>query len=242
MRRLVTYVCLIVPLLLEAQEMDCSIEGARDLMLRHSAALKAADAGVQMARKERGRVNALWWPQLQAEGAYMHLSERVEVRQPLSYYTDPLKADVQRIVPGEELVTGLLDRVGQYITPKIIKIFKILLPTTFPTAISAVPFNAAVILTAASGALVPMATMVRPTTNCGIPIFLAIPEVPSTNQSAPFINIANPKTNNNICKKIMIILLCFACCSSCFVFQIIVYKKYNILCITMKNFTSFEGL
>ena len=114
MRRLVTYVCLIVPLLLEAQEMDCSIEEARDLMLRHSAALKAADAGVQMARKERGRVNALWWPQLQAEGAYMHLSERVEVRQPLSYYTDPLKADVQRIVPGEELVTGLLDRVGDY--------------------------------------------------------------------------------------------------------------------------------
>ena len=51
------------------------------------------------------------------------------------------------------------------VTPKMIKIFKILLPTTFPTAIFAVPFNAAVILTAASGALVPIATMVRPTTN-----------------------------------------------------------------------------
>ena len=83
-------------------------------MLQHSASLKAADAEVQMARRERQRVNALWWPQLQAEGAYMHLSERVEVRQPLSYYTDPIKADVQRIVPGEQLVTGLLDRVGQY--------------------------------------------------------------------------------------------------------------------------------
>lgn len=95
-------------------QIRCSIDEARDLMLQHSASLKAADAEVQMARRERQRVNALWWPHLQAEGAYMHLSEKVEVRQPLSYYTDPIKADVQRIVPGEQLVTGLLDRVGDY--------------------------------------------------------------------------------------------------------------------------------
>ena len=97
-----------------AQDIELSIDESRDLMVQHSASLKAADAEVQMARRERQRVNALWWPHLQAEGAYMHLSERVEVRQPLSYYTDPIKADVQRIVPGEELVTGLLDRVGDY--------------------------------------------------------------------------------------------------------------------------------
>ena len=97
-----------------AQDIELSIDESRDLMVQHSAALKAADAEVLMARRERQRVNALWWPQLQAEGAYMHLSERVEVRQPLSYYTDPLKADVQRIVPGEQLVTELLDRVGDY--------------------------------------------------------------------------------------------------------------------------------
>ena len=100
--------------MLAAQSVTYSFEEARGLMLQHSAALKVADAEVQIARRERQRVNALWWPQLQAEGAYMHLSEEVEVRQPLSYYTDPLKEEVQRIVPGEELVTGLLDRVGEY--------------------------------------------------------------------------------------------------------------------------------
>ena len=100
--------------MLAAQSVTYSFEEARGLMLQHSAALKAADAEVQIARRERQRANALWWPQLQAEGAYMHLSEEVEVRQPLSYYTDPLKEEVQRIVPGEELVTGLLDRVGEY--------------------------------------------------------------------------------------------------------------------------------
>ena len=107
-------VCLAVALPLVAQQVSCSIEEARSLMLQHNASLKAADVEVQIARREQQRVNALWWPQVQAEGAYMHLSEKVEVRQPLSYYTDPAKEYVQSIIPGEELVTGLLDRVGQY--------------------------------------------------------------------------------------------------------------------------------
>ena len=50
-------------------------------------------------------------------------------------------------------------------SPKITKIFIMLLPTTFPIEIPAFPLSAAVILTAASGALVPIATMVRPTTS-----------------------------------------------------------------------------
>ena len=114
MRSVMVSVCLAVALPLVAQQVSCSIEEARSLMLQHNASLKAADVEVQIARRERQRVNALWWPQVQAEGAYMHLSEKVEVRQPLSYYTDPAKEYVQSIIPGEELVTGLLDRVGQY--------------------------------------------------------------------------------------------------------------------------------
>ena len=81
--------------------------------------------------------------------------------------------------------------------PRIIKIFKILLPTTFPTVMPALPFKAAVILTAASGALVPMATIVRPITNCGMPNLSAIPDVPSTNQSAPFTSSTKPSANNS---------------------------------------------
>mgnify|MGYP006974352277 CR=1 FL=1 len=48
--------------------------------------------------------------------------------------------------------------------PKIIRMLRILLPTIFPIVISALPPHAAVILTAASGALVPIATIVRPIT------------------------------------------------------------------------------
>ena len=49
-------------------------------------------------------------------------------------------------------------------------------------------------LTAASGALVPKDTIVRPTTNGGIPNALAILDAPSTKRSAHFINNTKPIT------------------------------------------------
>ena len=78
------------------------------------------------------------------------------------------------------------------VIPRIIRMFKILLPTTFPMVIPALLFNVAVILTAASGILVPIATIVRPITSCGIPSLFAMLAAPSTNQSAPFTNIKKP--------------------------------------------------
>ena len=60
------------------------------------------------------------------------------------------------------------------------------------------PFNAAVTLTAASGALVPNATIVSPINNDGILNFLAIDDAPDTNPSAPLINNKNPINNNVI--------------------------------------------
>ena len=85
------------------------------------------------------------------------------------------------------------------VTPRITSIFIILLPSTFPTVIPAPSGdNAAFMLTAASGALVPIATMVRPTTISGILHFTAILDAPSTNISAPFIINTKPSTNNSI--------------------------------------------
>lgn len=104
----------IVAVPLCAQQVAYSFVEARDRMIQHNAALKAAESDVQIARRERQRVRALWWPQLQAEGMYLHLSERVEVREPLSQFTDPAKAYIQSLLPDEQLVTGLLDRVGEY--------------------------------------------------------------------------------------------------------------------------------
>src|SRR5699024_8282872 len=84
--------------------------------------------------------------------------------------------------------------------------FKILLPTLLPMEISELPLIAAIILTVASGALVPKATIFKPTSNGEISIKWAIADAPSTKKSAPFINKTNPITSNI---SAMIYLLCF---------------------------------
>ena len=61
--------------------------------------------------------------------------------------------------------------------------------------IPAFPEVAAVILTAASGALVPIATMVRPTMTEGIFKCFAMDEEPSTNKSAPLTRNTKPSIN-----------------------------------------------
>ena len=79
--------------------------------------------------------------------------------------------------------------------PKIKKVLAMLLPIMFPNARSEALFSPAVTFTKNSGADVPNDTMVRPITTCDIPKRKAIDEAPSTNRSAPLINITNPITN-----------------------------------------------
>ena len=97
-----------------AQELVYSFADAKEHLLRASNVLKVAAAEEQIARKEQEKASSLWWPHIQADGMYAHLSERVEVRQPLSRYTDPAKAYIRSIFPSEQLLSGLLDEVGQY--------------------------------------------------------------------------------------------------------------------------------
>ena len=54
------------------------------------------------------------------------------------------------------------------VQPTIIRVLNVLLPTTLPMAMSALPFRAEDMLTVSSGAEVPKATMVSPMTMDGI--------------------------------------------------------------------------
>ena len=68
-------------------------------------------------------------------------------------------------------------------------------PRTLPTAISLAPWSAAVTLTASSGAEVPNATMVRPTSSGDTPSRRASADAPATNLSAPHTSSAKPRTS-----------------------------------------------
>ena len=81
-------------------------------------------------------------------------------------------------------------------TPTTTRPLKRLEPITLLIAISLLPASAALTLTEASGALVPIATIVSPIITLGTFIILASDELPSTKKSAPLINSTNPMSSN----------------------------------------------
>lgn len=104
----------------------CGATGAeaqrRELTLSFEQALEMADTTrtmriaaqqVEQAETERRRLNAYWYPQITAAGSYVRMANAIEVKERLSTFTEPLKDFIQSAVPGEELVTSLLDRLGR---------------------------------------------------------------------------------------------------------------------------------
>ena len=104
------------PLSLQAQKGKhfLTLQEATELMNRNNPTLQMADKAVGIARGERQKLNAFWYPMLNASGMVVHLSNKVEVKQPLNTYTDPAKEWIQSVIPGEQLISSILNQVGNY--------------------------------------------------------------------------------------------------------------------------------
>ena len=104
------------PLSLQAQKGKhfLTLQEATELMSRNNPTVQMADKAVSIMRGERQKLNAFWYPMLNASGMVIHLSNKVEVKQPLNTYTEPAKEFVQSILPGDNLITSILDQVGSY--------------------------------------------------------------------------------------------------------------------------------
>ena len=81
------------------------------------------------------------------------------------------------------------------VRPAINAVLQMMEPKAFPAAIAAEPSKAAVVETNTSGNVVPILTIVAPTTICGIPSFLAIATAASTSLSPPRQINASPTKN-----------------------------------------------
>ena len=81
--------------------LSLSYDDALQMLQKGNQSLKIADKGIEAARTERDKLNALWYPSLQGAGTYVHMSEKIEVKQPLSQFTDPAKDFVHDIIPDE---------------------------------------------------------------------------------------------------------------------------------------------
>ena len=65
------------------QGVEISFEQAVGLINSGNKSLKIADQEVDWAESERQRLNALWYPQVSATGAYAYLGNRIEVKESL---------------------------------------------------------------------------------------------------------------------------------------------------------------
>lgn len=97
----------------ENKGIELTFEQASLMMKEDNKSLKIADKQVEWAKSERQRMNSFWYPKVTATGAYTHFSNKIEVREPLSTFTDPAKKLIHTIDPNEQLITGLLDKVSK---------------------------------------------------------------------------------------------------------------------------------
>ena len=104
------------PFSLQAQtgKFSLTLEEAAKLMHSKNPTIRMADKAVGIAHGEQQKLNAFWYPMLNTSGMYVHLSNKVEVKQPLDTYTEPVKEFVQSVLPDDRLITSILDQVGSY--------------------------------------------------------------------------------------------------------------------------------
>ena len=93
----------------QGNDVDLSLEQSLDLLHKENKSLKIAGKEVEWARNEHQKLNAFWYPSVNAAGAFVHMSNPIEVRQSLSKYTEPAKEFVHNYIPDNELIMSGLD-------------------------------------------------------------------------------------------------------------------------------------
>ena len=93
----------------QTEAMDLSLEQSLTLLQSENKSLRIAGKEVELAKNEHQKLNAFWYPTISAAGAYVHMSNPVEVHQSLNQFTDPAKEYVHSILPNDQF----LDKIGQ---------------------------------------------------------------------------------------------------------------------------------
>ena len=103
-----------VTLWAQSNYMELTFEQSIQMLQKKNQSLKIASKEVDLAKNEHERLNALWYPSLSATGAYVHMSIKVEVKEPLSQFTEPAKDFVHTIIPNDQIISSILDKIGAY--------------------------------------------------------------------------------------------------------------------------------
>lgn len=98
----------------QSAELSLTLEQSAALMNKSNRTLQMAEKAVGIARSERQKMNAFWYPSLNAAGAYVHLSNDIAVKEPLKQFTDPAKDFVHTIIPNDQFISSILDNIGAH--------------------------------------------------------------------------------------------------------------------------------
>lgn len=94
--------------------MSVSYEESLRLLRENNKSIQIAKKETDIAKAEHGRMNSFWYPTLTAAGSYMHMSNKIEVKEPLSTVTNPAKDFVHALLPDDQLIAAILDKIGSY--------------------------------------------------------------------------------------------------------------------------------
>lgn len=91
-----------------------SYEESLQLLLENNKSIQIAKKGTEIAKSEHAQGNSFWFPNISASGAYMHMSNKIEVKEPLSTVTNPAKDFIHAILPDDQIIAAILDKIGSY--------------------------------------------------------------------------------------------------------------------------------
>lgn len=92
---------------------ELSFDQAMQLIKTNNKSLKVAEKELEWAKSEKQRLNAYWYPQITASGAYVHMANKIEVKESLSTFTDPMIDHIHQVIPNEQLISGILNNIGK---------------------------------------------------------------------------------------------------------------------------------
>ena len=103
------------PVLTSAQTetVDLTLEQSMELLQKENRSIRIAGKEVELAKNEHQKLNSFWYPSVSAAGAFVHMSNPVEVKQPLDQFTEPAKDFVHSIIPDDQFISSILDKIGQ---------------------------------------------------------------------------------------------------------------------------------
>lgn len=95
-------------------KIDLSLEQSSELLQNRNTSLQIANKSIDWAKSENQRLNAFWYPNISAAGAYVHMANKIEVKEPLNQFTNPVKDFVHSIIPDDQIISSILDKIGSY--------------------------------------------------------------------------------------------------------------------------------